>query len=477
MNRTIVKNIFIILFAGIIILPGCTEQETTVVIFHTNDTHGRIDNYPAISWLVDQERKSDSHVLLVSAGDIFSGNALVDYYDPPGYPMIDLMNRAGYNLNTIGNHEFDYGLDILADRMEQADFPFILANLNAEGSILAQPEPWHIIRADGLKLVFLGLVQLNSAGIPSAHPDNMKGIEFYPPIEKAAEYEFLTGRADAVIGLTHHGFISDTLLASNYPWFDLIIGGHSHTLIPEPQKYNGVLVTQSGSNLEYVGKVTLIFRGRKLVESRAEMISTESIEGRDEEMAALVGYYNDNPGLNRVIGRLIRPLENKPEIGGFITDTYREYGNFDLAFQNFGGIRVHSMEGEIRVKDIFRMDPFNNELVSMNLTYDELKSLIGNSLSSLITPTVQISGGTIEVHITDEGLLKEVKIFNQEGEELSDGRKYFVGMPSYMASAYDFDREDPGTGMGIITARVLIDHISDIHDIDFTGTERSIIVR
>lgn len=466
-----------ILLAGLLGFSGCSESETRVIIFHTNDTHSNLDNFPALSFLVNQERENNKHVLLVSGGDIFSGNPMVDYYDPPGYPKIDLMNRVGYDLNTIGNHEFDYGVEVLTDRIRQARFPFILANINTEGSKLAQPEPYHIIRVGKRKIAFLGVVQLNSQGIPSAHPDNLTGMEFYPPIEKAGEFDYLTERADAVIALTHHGFVSDTLMAALYPWFDVIIGGHSHTLTLEPRLHNGILVTQAGSNMQYAGKVTLLFRGNDLVEKSAEMISLAGVAGRDEAIAAVVEEYNDNDALNRIIGTLVHPLEDKAALGCFITDAYRRFGGFDLAFQNYGGIRVNSLSGEIHVRDIFRMDPFGNELVSMYLNYDELKGLIGNSLSARSEPILQISGGTVEVHLNREGDLYDVKIFGLDGIELDSGSRYLTGMPSYIATAFDFDRDDPGTGMGITTAQVLIDHITATGRIDYSPAVRSRVVR
>jgi 5'-nucleotidase / UDP-sugar diphosphatase len=433
--------------------------------------------FPSLASIVDQERQETEYVYLVSAGDIFSGNPMVDNFDPPGYPKIDLMNRVGYNLHTIGNHEFDYGIEMLKERMEQAGFPFILANLNSEGSGLPQPEPYHIIRAGKRSLGFIGLVQLNQMGIPSAHPDNMRGIEFFQPVGTAADYEFLAVKVDAVIGLTHHGFRSDTTMAALYPWFDVIIGGHSHTLTLEPQEHNGVLVTQAGSNMDYIGKVTLVFRGSELVEKRGEMISVSSITERNSELDSLVAEYAANPDLNRVIGSLRRPLVGKPELGCFITDAFREYGNLDFAFQNYGGIRIDSLTGDISISDIFRMDPFGNELVSMKVSYGELKNLIGNSLSGRGTPTVQISGGRIEVHLDGDGTLVEVKIIDDNDRELSHDGTYLAGMPSYIASAFDFEREDQGTGMGIITAQVIIDHITRLGEIDYRGGVRSSVLR
>jgi 5'-nucleotidase / UDP-sugar diphosphatase len=469
--------VFPVLISLTIFLSGCAEQETHVVIFHTNDSHAQLDNFPALSYLVNKERETGNHVFLVSAGDVFSGNPIVDNYDPPGYPVIDLMNRVGYNLHTLGNHEFDYGIELLGDRMRQADFPFILANLDTKNSGMEQPEPYHILKAGRYKIAFLGLVQLNSQGIPSTHPDKVKGIEFFNPLETVSKFDFLTEEADVVIGLTHHGFVSDTLMAWHNPWLDVIIGGHSHTLTEEPLTYNDVLVSHAGANLRYAGKITLVFQGGELAERRAEMISMESVDGKDMQIAELIEKYKDNPALNRVIGRLEHPLEDKQALGCFITDAYRARGNLDLAFHNYGGIRVDRMEGEISVKDIFEMDPFGNELVLMNLTYNEIKSLIGKSLSSRKSPSVQISGGYIEVHLTSDDNLQDIKIFDTANQELTHNRKFRVGMPSYIASAFDFDHEDPGASLGITTAQVMIEHISELRDIDYKAEVRSRIVR
>lgn len=468
--------LWIIFIAWLSIFSSCTREETTVIIYHTNDSHAQLDNLPALAWLVEEERRTNPYVYLVSAGDIFSGNPMVDYYDPPGYPKIDIMNRAGYDLNTIGNHEFDYGPDVLNDRMEQADFPFILANIHAGSSGLVQPEPYHIIKAGPRDIAFFGLVQLNHMGIPSAHPDNLKGMEFYPPLKTAGEFDFLAGANDAVIALTHHGFVSDTLLAWEHPWIDVIIGGHSHTLTPEPRKFNDVIVTTAGSRLQHIGKVSLYFRGKELVKREAVMISMESINGHDEELASLVEEYNDNPDLNRTIGRLVRPIEGKPGLGAFITDAYREFGNFDFAFQNYGGIRVNRLEGDIVIKDIFEMDPFGNQLVSISLSYPELQKLIQNSLMDDYSPSLQMSGGLMEIHIERNGVLKQVRILDENLEELDNGRKYLTAMPSYVASAFDFDHQDPVRDMGIMTAEVIIDHISIMKEVDFSWSERSKVI-
>ena len=97
------------------------NDTTEIIIFHVNDIHAKIDNFAKLAYIVNYEKENHKNVLLVSAGDLFSGNALVDKYKDKGYPIIDLMNKAGFNLSEFGNHEFDYGQQILNKRIKQAE--------------------------------------------------------------------------------------------------------------------------------------------------------------------------------------------------------------------------------------------------------------------------------------------------------------------------------------------------------------------
>ena len=113
------------LFICLLLLPifSFGQYDTVeVVILHTNDTHSKINEFSKIAYLVDDFRSKHENVLLVSAGDLFTGNPIVDHYEIPGYPIIDLMNKLNYDLSCIGNHEFDYGQKILTQLIDSADF-------------------------------------------------------------------------------------------------------------------------------------------------------------------------------------------------------------------------------------------------------------------------------------------------------------------------------------------------------------------
>lgn len=113
-----------------------TAENCTVVIFHINDMHGKIDNLPRLAWLIQQYKVTNSYVTAVSGGDGFSGNPAVDQYEPPGYPMIDLLEQCGFTVSVIGNHEFDYGQTALNNRMEQNSIRFISANMDCSSAVL-----------------------------------------------------------------------------------------------------------------------------------------------------------------------------------------------------------------------------------------------------------------------------------------------------------------------------------------------------
>ena len=140
------NNRYISFVAGIFFLisvPGFSQgKQTEIIILHTNDMHSKIDNMAKLAYLADSLRKLHPFVFLVSAGDNFTGNPVVDLVPDKGFPMIDLMNQCGFDVSTIGNHEFDLGMELFNKRMDQAKFPFISCNIDASGTLLKQPKPF-----------------------------------------------------------------------------------------------------------------------------------------------------------------------------------------------------------------------------------------------------------------------------------------------------------------------------------------------
>lgn len=474
MKRTTSLLLVIILSIGIFSCSTTNEDKLTrIAILHTNDMHASINNMDKLAAYKQEIEKQYDHVLLISAGDIFSGNPVVDVYKEKGYPMIDLMNKLGYKVSALGNHEFDYGQEILAERMKQAQFPFICANMDTRNTNVPQPEPYVVLKAGDRNLLFLSLIEIWNDGLPSTHPEKLKGMEFQDPAEAVLEYLELHSQYDAFIGLTHLGYRADKQLAEKHPEFDLIIGGHSHSLIDSAQKINNTWVTQAGDDVNYAGKVVLTFQGDSLLSIKPEVINLKGYEKENEEIAALIEKYNNNETLQETIGMAMAPIQGKEELGSLFTDAQVEMHNLDFSFQNNGGIRISEIpKGEIKVSTIYELDPFGNELILFKMTPKEIKSLLGNTYERSHGPGLQIGGGSYTLYIDSEENLEKIVIRDEHGNTLHPDSTYTVGLNSYISSSYTFDHTDEGKSTYTTTAQNLIEYIRKKEKIDYSGVKR-----
>ena len=177
---------FLLLF--VFLCCSLSAKETQIIIFSTNDMHGSIDNFAKIASYIQKERAKNPNILILSGGDMFSGNPVVDQYPEKGFPMIDLMNRIGYQYEIFGNHEFDYGQEVLNRRMEQANFQFLCANMivDEETAGIKQPQPYAFLQIGDTKICILGLIEVSKRRtgelLPATHPARLKGITFTEPV-------------------------------------------------------------------------------------------------------------------------------------------------------------------------------------------------------------------------------------------------------------------------------------------------------
>jgi 5'-nucleotidase / UDP-sugar diphosphatase len=472
----------IFLLTGLILLftvsspagSGNTRKPAEVIILHVNDMHAKIDNLPKLAWLADSLRRTHPYVFLLAAGDNFTGNPVVDMIADKGYPMIDLMNRCGFNASAFGNHEFDLGQDILNRRIEQAGFPFICCNLDATGAILRQPKPYIILHAgNNIRIAVLGILELNDKGIPDTHPSRVNGIQFYNGIGEAKKFAGLKKKYGILVGLTHLGVETDVKLADSMPEFDVIIGGHSHTLIEKPMIRNGVMIVQAGSNLKYIGKTTLTIENGHVTGRTDEVIPLSALRNADPSLTALCEKYNRNEEFSQVVGIAATPIEGYDELGSLMTDALVNEMKVDFAFQNRGGIRVNSLpKGNITLKDIYQLDPFGNLVVILKMKPEEISSLIRYAYNLEKGPDLQVSGMTYTVTGNGEGKCLGVDILDVSGKPLSPGRDYTVAMNSYIVASYRFDHRDPGTNSSITTAEALVDYLKKRGTVDYSGVKR-----
>ena len=283
---------------GALSLQSFSSSKTKkITILHTNDVHSHIDPFgpedgrnankggvARRATLVESIRKENPNTLLLDAGDIFQGTPYFNYYG--GELEFKLMSMLKYDVATIGNHDFDNGIDGLYNQIPHADFEFVSANYDFSNTVMdTHVKPYKIISKDSIKIGIFGLgIELDGL----VGKDMYKETVYHNPIEKAQDMSRILKEeesCDLVICLSHLGYeyknspnkVSDISLARATKNIDLIIGGHTHTFLPKPTIEKNslgkdVLVNQVGCFGLYLGKVDFYFEPGKKVASEGVSI-------------------------------------------------------------------------------------------------------------------------------------------------------------------------------------------------------------
>ncbi|WP_374330520.1 bifunctional UDP-sugar hydrolase/5'-nucleotidase [Soonwooa sp.] len=268
------------------------SQDIKLTILHTNDQHSRIEPFDASysknpnqggfarrASLVQQIRNQENNLLLLDSGDIFQGTPYFNFFG--GELEFKLMSMMKYDASTMGNHDFDNGLEGFFKVLPNAKFPFICSNYNFKNTILdGKTESYKIFDKNGIKVGIFG-VGVELKGLVGKA--NYQETEYINPIEIAQQYsQFLRHekKCDLVICLSHLGYdyekepekMSDLILAKKTSGIDLILGGHTHTFLPEPQVLNNsegkkVLVNQVGWAGLLLGRIDFYFNKDKSVKN------------------------------------------------------------------------------------------------------------------------------------------------------------------------------------------------------------------
>ncbi len=261
---------------------------TKLTILHTNDVHSRLDPFPMDgsknqglggvakrATLIKRIRKEQKNVLLLDAGDIFQGTPYYNFFG--GEIEMKVMSELGYDAATLGNHDFDGGLDGLELQLVHTKFPLISSNYDFSNTVMNKKTiPYTIFKKDGIKIGVFGLgISLDGLVLRSNYADT----QYLDPLiegQKWATFLRNEEKCDYVICLSHLGYkykddsnkISDVILAQNTNDIDLIIGGHTHTFLNEPDRLQNkdgrpVLVTQVGWAGIVLGRLDVYFERNK----------------------------------------------------------------------------------------------------------------------------------------------------------------------------------------------------------------------
>jgi len=466
----------IIFSLQLILLVTITQASDTtrIIILHTNDTHAKIDNMAKIAYQIDFFKQRFENVFVFSAGDIFTGNPIVDKFNNPGFPMIDLMNDMQYDVSCIGNHEFDYGQDILNKRINQANFPFICANIDASASELNQPLPFIRINTGDISIGVLGFIQIDDNGYPSSNPLRLGGLKFTNAIKTANNYKKYSDSADILIALTHLGYRADVKLAKKLNFFDAIIGGHSHTFLPTGQIVKNTLIVQTGSYYKNLGVLTILYADGEVVSVTDSLIDIENSENFNQQIQNKIDGFNSNPYFETVIGYAETDIVGSNQLGALMTDAIRDTLGVDIAFQNIGGIRLGSIsQGNITIKNVLELSPFGNTFVVFDLNVKQIKKLIEYTYKFHNENELEVSGINITLVLKSNGKLKSVILEDYNGQELKDG-VFSVAVNNYMSLAYSLPFMKNGKDTGIIDAGCTMAYIKKTKNVDYSDIKRVI---
>lgn len=474
MRKTLASLVALIMMAATI-----HAQTREIHILSGNDLHANIDNMPMLAAIADSLRCIDNQLLVFSAGDNRTGNPVNDLYSIPTYPMTALMDFIGFDASAYGNHEFDNKQKGLATVMATSNFPYLCANMTADEELNVHPLPYKIFEIEGVKIGVLGVVQLGVHDIPDAHPDYLVGMHFTPVEETIKKYLWLRDKVDLFILLSHIGYEDDVKMAQQFPAFDLIIGGHTHTQLKGGEMHNGVLVTQNVNKLKRVTYITVKMENGKVVDKKAENIEVESFPKKNAVAQAMVDFFNNNPEFHRQLATAAE-FKELEELGCLMCDAIISEMGADLALQNYGGVRISEKEaGPFTVSDVLRLDPFGNPCIEMNITGEEFKQMLISCYETSEGYFPFIGGAKCEVHFdkNDSTRITDIKLFTLDGKKLNMKNKYKVVTNSYVAAICDSPRSDQGHDTGVVCSDMLMHFLEKKGFVDYLGTRRVTLVK
>lgn len=389
--------------------PSENEFHRQVIILYTNDEHGWIeptDTHGGAAgmmelWKQNEGYTDDGPFLILSGGDMWTGPAVSTW--TKGESMTDVMNGMKYDAAAIGNHEFDFKIPALIQRVSQAEYRLLSANIREKetGEIPGFATPFIIKEVNGVRV---GIIGLSSISTPlTTFPDHVKDYDFIP-YRTALEEIVPRVRADGAELLVVAGHVCYSEIHALIPvlsehGISVFGGGHCHELIAV--NYDGIAFVEAGSNMTHYGKVDITFDTDTDTVIGMDISTHENIPGaRDQDIQAIVLYWTDEVDkvLSEVIGYVSREIgQNSPAMHNMVTDSWlARFPPVQVSLTNSGGIRQSIPAGNITLGTIVGLLPFENNLIRVELTGDQVIDLTGNLIVGGMTTIggYRLSDGT-----------------------------------------------------------------------------------
>ena len=460
------------------------EKSDDIIILHTNDVHCGIDQiigYDGLMLFKKELETKYKHVILVDAGDHIQGGSIGLL--SKGKDIIDIMNKINYTVATLGNHEFDYQLEILYNLSSLSNKEYICANFCYRVNKTSIFAPYRIIQVGEKKIGFIGLVTLQTLTKTYLHslvyPENNTliydvlngehGKELYERVQQHIDDLRDVEHVDYVIIISHFGYGGDSLkeytstgLLENLERVDAIIDGHTHLIYNEThkdKKSQDIYISQAGTKLSNVGKITITTEGNITSEMFDEIPLFEGYTDYMKVTRNNKTRYVD-PEMNEFLKSIINSHEKefKEYVGktdfdvlgasskehvmrsgennlcDLITDSMKYLGNSDLALLNAGSIRNDLLKGNITYSNIIDVLPFANRLVVLEIQGKDLLDILEfgvRTLPGISSRFSQVSGIHFKV---DDSIKSPVIVNDMESFDRIEGERriydVFIGNES-----------------------------------------------
>ena len=452
---------------GTVPLPAFVEESSapraraSLTILQINDIYstvpiagrGGLARVAALKQLLAKEGRTP---LLVLAGDFLSPSVASSVFK--GEQMVAALNAAGLDIATLGNHEFDFGIDVLRQRIAESKWTWVISNLaDPAGRPLEGTVPYLVRSYGNLRVGFIGLC-LTSEGIAQ---DRLDGMQLLDPYESAAKYLAVLReqRVDVVVAITHLTLAEDQQLVERFPEIDVVVGGHEHSPITVTQ--NRTLISKAGSEGEYVARIDVARRGAAL-DRHFELVPVDARLPDEPATARVVADYErrlgtemDTPVATSLVdldASTLRLRAGESNIGNLFADAIRASVDADIGLVNSGAIRGDRVypAGALTRRVLLAMHPFGNLVSKLELSGRTIQAALEHGMSRLPETAgffPQVSGLSMEVlvHEPAGSRLRNVRV---NGQPLDPDRIYSVAVPNFLIG---------GDGYGMLVgAKVLI---------------------
>ena len=365
-------------------------------ILHVNDFHGFAEPYKpygsdemlgGMAWLaaaVDKFR-NEKPTLFLAAGDMIQGNNWANLFQ--GESVIEMMNAMKFDAMVVGNHEFNFGQEVLKKRIAEAEFPVLAANVEGMEGL----KPYMLKEVNGIKIAVIGVVTEETP--LTTHPRNVTGLKFIAPEEALNKYvRELRPKVDIIIVLSHLGHNLDRAFAEKVSGIDVIVGGHSHTKVLLPVVIGNTVVLQAWEHGKALGVLDLILDDGKISKAGGKLVKIRPLPGSENsEIAAIVEKYRSRVDavLDETIGEASLDLDGEntrkreTNLGNFLADIVRATAGAETAIIGGGSIRTSMKKGAIKIKNVYAVSPFNNYIVGIRLTGQQIKDALEHGVSAI----------------------------------------------------------------------------------------------